>query len=110
MIEESKRFFRDLTSQERTQIEKQREQITAEMPDLIERDRMRKKASIEATLTGELRRAIHANPAGISDIAKQIGVSLIALDEFLTGEKTLRSDVLDRLVQVLGCEVRLVAS
>ena len=27
------------------------------------------------------------------------------LDDFLTGERTLRSDVMDRLTSVLGCEL-----
>jgi len=30
------------------------------------------------------------------------GLTPLALDEFLTGERTLRSDVLDRLASVLG--------
>ena len=34
--------------------------------------------------------------------------SPIVLDDFLTGERTLRSDVMDRLASVLGCELNRV--
>jgi hypothetical protein len=32
-------------------------------------------------------------------------VPLVVLDEFLTGERTLRSDVMDRLAKVLGYQL-----
>lgn len=69
------------------------------------RDQLRKEAREEATLSGELRRAIHASPMSLTDIAAEIGISPILLDEFLTGERTLRSDVLDRLAGVLGYDL-----
>jgi transcriptional regulator with XRE-family HTH domain len=49
-----------------------------------------------------LRRAIHGSPLSLSTIAERAGISPLALDEFLTGERTLRSDVLDRLAAILG--------
>jgi len=63
---------------------------------------MRNEAREEATLSGELRRAIHANAMSLTVIAKKAGISVLLLDEFLTGERTLRSDVMDRLAGVLG--------
>jgi len=93
---------RDLTPEERVRLQLQREQVAAELPDLIARDRLRKEASDEATLSGELRRAVHASPESLASIAERIGITALALDEFLTGERTLRSDVLDRLATVLG--------
>ena len=66
------------------------------------RDQLRKEAREEATLSGDLRRAIHASPLSLTAIAAQVGISPLLLDEFLTGERTLRSDVMDRLAGVLG--------
>ena len=66
---------------------------------------MRKDAREENTLSGELRRAIHGSGLSLSEIASQTGVTPIVLDDFLTGERTLRSDVIDRLAGVLGYEL-----
>jgi hypothetical protein len=99
---QARRVTRELTPAEQTRLLRHREQIAAELPDLANRDRMRKEASEEATLSGELRRAVHASPLSLSTIAERAGISPLALDEFLTGERTLRSDVLDRLAGVLG--------
>jgi hypothetical protein len=63
---------------------------------------MRKEAQEEATLSGELRRAIHASQLPLVQIAAQAGITPIVLDEFLTGERTLRSNVLDRVARTLG--------
>jgi transcriptional regulator with XRE-family HTH domain len=99
---QARRITRDLTPEELNRLRRQREQIASELPDLAERDRMRKEASEEVTLSGELRRAVHGCPLSLSTIAERAGISPLALDEFLTGERTLRSDVLDRLACILG--------
>ncbi|MHC4181067.1 MAG: helix-turn-helix domain-containing protein, partial [Planctomycetota bacterium] len=41
----------------------------------------------------------------LSAVADQAGITPLVLDEFLTGERTLRSDVMDRLANVLGCRL-----
>src|SRR5947209_17841422 len=99
---QGRRATRKLTPEEQSRLCRYREQIAAELPDLAERDRMRKEAREEATLSGELRRAVHGSPLPLSVIAERVGISPLALDEFLTGERTLRSDVLDRLTATLG--------
>jgi hypothetical protein len=96
------RTTRELTSEEKQRLQRQRELVAQELPDLIERDQMRKEAHEEATLSGEIRRAVHASGRSLSGIASQAGITLIQLDEFLTGERTLRSDVLDRLAAAVG--------
>jgi hypothetical protein len=101
-LPQARRVTRELTPEEMTRLRQQRERIAAELPDLAERDRMRKEAREEATLSGELRRAIHASPLSLSAIAERAGIPPLVLDEFLTGERTLRSDVLDRLACLLG--------
>jgi transcriptional regulator with XRE-family HTH domain len=91
-----------LTPEEQSRLRQYREQIASELPELAERDQMRKEAREEATLSGELRRAVHGSPLPLQTLAERAGISPLALDDFLTGERTLRSDVLDRLAGVLG--------
>lgn len=98
----ARRITRVLTPRQRANLRRNRRRIAGELPDLAARDQMRKEASDEPTLSGELRRAIHASPSSLADIATQAGIPPLVLDEFLTGERTLRSDVLDRLTRSLG--------
>jgi predicted transcriptional regulator len=105
MQRQAKRFTRPLTLAEQERLAKYREQIAAELPDLQFRDRLRKEAREEHTLSGELRRAIHASELSLAQIAAQVGLAPSVLDEFLTGERTLRFDVLDRLAAVVGYEL-----
>ncbi len=100
-----KRISRELTGDERERLARHRQQIAGELPDLEARDQMRKDARDESTLSGELRRAIHGSNLSLAEIAAQTDVSPIVLDDFLTGERTLRSDVIDRLTRVLRLEL-----
>jgi plasmid maintenance system antidote protein VapI len=102
---QAKRVNRELTPAERQRLAKYREQIAQEMPDLQARNQMRKDASQENTLSGELRRAIHESDMSLAEIAARAAITPIVLDDFLTGERTLRSDVMDRLASVLGYEL-----
>lgn len=102
MNRRARRVTRGLTPQQQARLRRNRRRIAAELPDLKARNQMRKEAGAELTLSGELRRAIHASPFSLADIADQAGLPPLALDEFLTGERTLRSDVLDRLTKSLG--------
>ena len=101
----ARRITRELTPAEKERLRNYREQITQELPDLQARDQMRKDAREENTLSGELRRAIHASELSLAEIAERAGITPILLDDFLTGERTLRSDVIDRLASVLGYEL-----
>lgn len=103
---EARRITRELTPAERQRLQNYRAQIAEETPDLEMRDQMRKDARDETTLSGELRRAIHASELSLLDISRSVGVTPILLDDFLTGERTLRSDVMDRLVSVLGYQLQ----
>lgn len=95
----ARRITRELTPAEREQVARHRQKISAELPDLIERDRMRGKPH-EATLSGKL--AVHRSEHSLGTIAACVGITPLDLDEFLTGERTLRSDVIDRLAAALG--------
>ena len=99
---QARRISRELTPAERDRLEQLRNQIATELSEMTARDHLRKEARDEATLSGGLRRAIHASLLSLSAIAAQAGIDPILLDEFLTGERTLRSDVMDRLAGVLG--------
>ena len=85
-----------------------RRQVEAELPDLIDRNRMATAAAAEPTLSGELRRAIHSGPSSLNTIAGSIGISVLELDQFLTGERSLPSHVMDQLAQALGYELKPV--
>jgi len=102
---EARRVRRELSPAEQARLRQAREAIAHELPDMVARDRMRKEASEEATLSGQLRRAIHASDSSLTAIAAAVGVAPLVLDEFLTGERTLRSDVLDRLAKTVGFEL-----
>lgn len=102
---ELRRVTRESSPEDQARLREARDQIAQELPDLALRDRMRKEASEERTVSGELRRAIHASDLSLTAIAEAAGVTPLVLDEFLTGERTLRSDVLDRIAKVLGFEL-----
>jgi hypothetical protein len=100
-----RRTMRTLTPAQRARLGRYRRQIAAELPDMKARDLMRKEALEEPTLSGELRRAIHASSLSLAEISARTRVPVEGIDEFLTGERTLRSDVLDRLANSLGLEL-----
>ncbi len=102
---EARRITRPLTQAEQERVGRHREEIADELPQMEARDQMRKEARQEATLSGQLRRAVHASELSLSAIAAGAGITPLQLDEFLTGERTLRSDVIDRLAHVLGCRL-----
>jgi len=99
------RITRELTQAEQGRLTEYRKQIAEELPELEVRDQMRKDARQESTLSGELRRAIHDSNLSLAEIATRVGITPIMLDDFLTGERTLRSDVIDRLTIALGYEL-----
>ncbi len=102
-----KRIIRTLTDDEQKRLTDQRRQIADELPDLAMKDRQRRDAAEERTLSGALRRLIHASGQTVDQLANQVGIEPLILDEFLSGEQTLRSDVLDRIAQALHCETDL---
>jgi hypothetical protein len=95
-----------LLPDEQARLAELRADMAAELPDLVARNHLRHEAAAEATLSGELRRAVHASTTPLAALAQQVGVTPLVLDEFLTGERTLRSDVLDRLAQALGYQLQ----
>lgn len=99
---EARRVTRELSDVEKERLEALRGEIAQELPELQARERARKEAREEATLSGELRRSIAQSDLSLTEVAHKTGIAPSLLDEFLTGERTLRSDVMDRLANVLG--------
>ena len=99
---------RGLAPDHLARLEEARKKIAAELPDLVARERRMREAAEENTFSGQLRRAIHGGDRDLISLAELVGTTPGPLSEFLAGDRTLRSDVLDRLVSALGA--RLVVS
>jgi hypothetical protein len=54
-------------------------------------------AAAEPSVSGQLRRAVHASGRAVSQIAKAVGVESQHIGEWLEGQRNLRSDILDRI-------------
>jgi hypothetical protein len=93
---------REPTEHELARINALREKVHAELPDLIARNQLREEARQEPTLSGALRRAVHESRRPIDHIARETGIGPVHLEEFLTGERNLFSDVIDRLAKAVG--------
>ncbi|MGA2797836.1 MAG: hypothetical protein ABSE63_09675 [Thermoguttaceae bacterium] len=89
-------------------MESDRNSIEQELPDLADRDARMREAAEEDTLSGHLRRAIHHSRRPLQDIGIEAGISTTLLCDFLEGERTLRSDVLDRLTQAVDVTISMV--
>ena len=99
---------RDIPPELLSQMERDRELIDEELPDLIQRNTLMREAAAEETLCGHLRRAIHQSRRPLGELAGEAGISTAVLCDFLEGERTLRSDVLDRLTQSVGVTISLI--
>lgn len=87
-----------------------RESIAKELPILIARDQLRKAAREDRSISGAVRDVIHRSDLPLQAIATKAGLSPVEVDEFLTGERTLRSDILDRLAAVTQKQAAAVRS
>lgn len=75
--------------------------IAKELPELIRKDRRLTRAMKERTPSGALRRAIHGSKILLPDLAERAWTDMDTLDAFLTGERPLTSDIIDRLAKIL---------
>lgn len=96
------RVVRQFSTGERARWEQARDEALALRPQVVEKGRRLRAAASEPTLSGALRSAIHSHAKPLPVIATEAGVPLQELDEFLTGDRNLRSDAIDRLAQVMG--------
>ena len=103
-----KRIYVTLSEAENKRIKKLQEAIAEELPDLIRRDQLAHDAMRENTLMGRLRRAINQFPLSPMKIAAKANITWAELDDFMTGEATLQSDVIDRLAKVVKLKLPVV--
>ena len=75
--------------------------IAKELPELIEKGQRLYDAMREPTPSGALRRAIHSSKLLLPDLAERALTDMDTLDAFLTGERPLTSDIIDRLAKIL---------
>jgi hypothetical protein len=62
----------------------------------------------EPGFSGDLRRAIVASRKEPDDLASELGVDAALLEEFLDGDASLPTAVVDRLVAVLGLKLMAI--
>jgi hypothetical protein len=84
---------------------KVRAQVAEELPDLIRRHQTAHDAMKEKTFSGSLRKAIQRSKILLPDLSARAEVAMGAIADFLTGEKTLPSDAIDRLVRILKLQL-----
>jgi hypothetical protein len=87
------------------QVRRDRDAIARELDSLALQNQRLHAAATEDTLSGHLRRAIHASRRSLAAIAREAGIELGALTGFLEGEHGLPSEVLDRLARAAGVVV-----
>ena len=103
-----RRIHGTLTAAQKRRVQKAQELIAEELPELVRRNQMRFDARQEKTFSGMLRRAIHQFRLSPQKIARRAEIGWDEFSDFLTGEKPLLSDAIDRLVNVL--KLKLPAS
>ena len=82
--------------------------IAKELPELIEKDQRLHDAMRERTASGALRRAIHSSKLLLPDLADRAQTDMDTLDAFLTGERLLTSDIIDRLTKILKLKLEAI--
>jgi hypothetical protein len=94
-----------LTEAMRRQLRKDRALIAKELPNLIVKHQRIHEAAAERTKSGALRRAIHSSKILLHDLADRAQTDMDALDTFLSGERPLSSDIIDRLTKIVKTKV-----
>src|SRR5262249_27964182 len=95
------RIHGTLTPSQQRRVTKTQQLIAAELPDLVRRNQLRHDARKEKTFSGALRRAIHGSALSPMKIAERTEIAWVAFSAFLTGERPLDSDAIDRLTKIL---------
>src|ERR1700674_5071589 len=91
-------------------VRRSRALIAKELPELIEKDQRLFDAMRERTTSGALRRAIHSSKILLPDLADRAQTEMNTLDAFLTGERPLPSDIIDRLTTILKLKLEAITS
>ena len=87
------------------QVRQDRDTIERELDSLALQNERLHAAAAADTLSGHLRRAIHAGRRSLAAIAQEAGIEVGELTGFLEGEHGLSSEVFDRLARAAGVVV-----
>ena len=87
------------------QVRQDRDTIERELDSLALHNERLHTAAAADTLSGHLRRAIHASRRSLAAMAQEAGIEVGELIGFLEGEHGLPSEVLDRLARAAGVVV-----
>jgi len=87
------------------QVRQDRDTVAGELDSLSLQNERLHAAAAEDTLSGHLRRAIHASRRSLAAIAREAGIEIEALTEFLECLHGLPSETLDRLARAAGVVV-----
>ena len=104
-------IHQELTPEQRERWKRQVAAEAVERPESDEYFRLAAPAAAEATFSGELRRAIHAVHSRqmlLPTLLERASVDWATLHPFMTGEASLPTDVVDRLLAVLGLHLQEV--
>jgi hypothetical protein len=97
----ARRSTTELTALQLKQLCKDRALIEKELPSLAAKHERLCEAAQEPTRSGALRRAVHASKMLLDHMAHRARTDLDTLNAFLTSDRTLTSDILDRLTNIL---------
>lgn len=93
---------RSLSAEEAARYRELRSQIESEKNEIFARRDAQELAEQEPGFSGDLRRAITAARLSSHELAGKLGIDVQLLEDFRAGEATLPSDVIARLVALLG--------
>jgi hypothetical protein len=99
--------LREFTPEQRAYWEETVAKVEAELPEIIERDRLTQEAMKEQSVSGQLRCAICASQTAYDKLVAKTEVDVITISEFMCGRGTLDSDAFSRLAEV--CQLLLTS-
>jgi len=100
-MKKSKRRMVKLSHEQMQQLRGDRALIAKELPHLFVKHKRLREAASDPRPSGVLRRAIHSSKYLLHDLAARAQTDIATLDAFLTGERPLTSDIIDRLAKIL---------
>ena len=80
-------------------------EVEKELPWLEARNQQMADAAAEPTLSGQLRRAIRAGWRDFLEMVAALEISSEDYSDFMAGQRTLPSDVMDQMAKLLGYEL-----
>lgn len=102
---QSKRIVRDFSPAEREEWQQTVASIEAELPEIVERNRLMLEAIKEPSVSGQLRRAIYESKTDYAQLASLADIDILEISEFMCGRATLDSDAFSRLADF--CKLQL---